>query len=204
MSQNDVIALEAHFDSWKKTRFSGAKKNFNAFEYYSIEQFLRQYGLSDSQLQSGLIGGSKDGGVDALYTLVNGELVDSETELDPKEPNKVDVIVFQAKEGSGFSPSAIDKLYWFTDDLLCLGRKKADYKSEYRPELITLMRLFKDKYGMIVGEGPSLSVTYYYITKLDCTHNTDCEKSVEKLNGKVREHFKEAHLHFTSSMLRHY
>lgn len=192
MGQNDVIALEANFDTWKTTRFSGAKKNFNAFEYYSIEQFLRPYGLSDSQLQSGLIGGSKDGGIDALYMLVNGELVDSETELDPKEPNKVSVIVFQVKEGSGFSPAAIDKFFWFTDDLLCLGRKKADYHSEYRPELITLMRLFKDKYGMIVGEGPSLSVAYYYITKLDCTHNTDCDKSVEKVKDKVWEHFKDA------------
>jgi len=84
MGQNEVIALEANFDSWKTTRFSGAKKNFYAFEYYSIEQFLRPYGLSDLQLQSGLIGASKDGGVDALYTLVNGELVDVETELDPK------------------------------------------------------------------------------------------------------------------------
>jgi hypothetical protein len=118
MGQNEVIALEAHFDKWKTTRFSSAKKNFNAFEYYSIEQFLRPYGLSDSQLQSGLIGASKDGGVDALYMLVNGELVDAETELDPKEPNKVNLIIFQSREGSGFSPVAIDKLYWFTDDLL--------------------------------------------------------------------------------------
>ena len=97
MGQNEVIALEANFEKWKTTRFSGAKKLFNAFEYYSIEQFLRPYGLSDSQLQSGLIGAPKDGGVDALYMLVNGELVDAGTKLDPKEPNKVNVIIFQKK-----------------------------------------------------------------------------------------------------------
>jgi len=142
MSQNDVIALDASFEKWKTTRFAGAKKNFNAFEYYSIEAFLKPYGLSDSQLQSGLIGGPKDGGVDALYMLVNGELVESETELDPKEPNKVKIIIFQCKEGDGFSPIAVDKLFWFADDLLCLARKKAEYHSEYRPELVTLMRLF--------------------------------------------------------------
>jgi len=192
MGQNEVIALEANFDTWKKTRFVGAKKNFNAFEYYSIEQFLRAYGLSDSQLQSGLIGASQDGGVDAFYMLVNGELVDAETELDPKEENKVSVIIAQSKEEAGFSPLAIDKLYWFTDDLLCLGRKKADYHTAYRPELVTLMRLFKDKYGMIVGEGPSLTVTYYYITKLDVAPNADCEKSLAKVVDKVKEHFKDA------------
>jgi AIPR protein len=192
MGQNEVIALEANFDTWKKTRFVGAKKDFNAFEYYSVEQFLRPYGLSDSQLQSGLTGASQDGGVDAFYMLVNGELVDAETELDPKEQNKVSVIIAQSKEGAGFSPVAIDKLYWFTDDLLCLGRKKADYHSAYRPELITLMRLFKDKYGMIVGEGPSLTVAYYYITKLDVAPNADCDKSAAKIREKVKEHFQDA------------
>lgn len=192
MGQNEIIALQANFDTWKKARFVGAKRNFNAFEYYSIEQFLRPYGLSDSQLQSGLIGASQDGGVDAFYMLVNGELVDAETELDPKEENKVSVIIAQSKEGTGFSPVAIDKLYWFTDDLLCLGRKKADYHSAYRPELTTLMRLFKDKYGMIVGEGPTLTVAYYYITKLDVVPNADCEKSAAKVLDKTKEHFRDA------------
>jgi hypothetical protein len=54
------------------------------------------------------------------------------------------------------------------------------------------MRLFKDKYGMIVGEGPSLSVAYYYITKLDCAHNADCDKAIQTVKGKVLEHFKDA------------
>jgi len=54
------------------------------------------------------------------------------------------------------------------------------------------MRLFKDKYGVIVGEGPSLSVMYYYITKLDVSPNADCEKSIESVKAKVLEHFKDA------------
>jgi hypothetical protein len=59
----------------------------------------------------------------------------------------------------------VDKLNFFADDLLDLTRKKSDYHSIYRPDLIVAMRLFKDKYGIIVGENPPLSVEFYYVTK---------------------------------------
>jgi len=84
----------------------------NIFEYYCTEQFLRSYDLSDSQLKSGLVGGGKDGGVNSLFMFVNGELVDAESELDPKTPNTVKILIMQVKEGEGFSPVAVDKFYF--------------------------------------------------------------------------------------------
>lgn len=196
MGTNDVIALEANFKSWRENRFPTPKKDVNIFEYYCIEQFLRLLDPSDNQLKSGITGGGKDGGVDGMYMFVNGELVDAESELDPKTPNDVKLIIIQVKEGEGFSPVAVDKLFWFTDDLLDLTRKKADYHSTYRPELIALMRLFKDKYGIIVGENPSLSVEFDYITKKDVEPNDDCKKSADKIKAIVKKYFSQAQCEF--------
>jgi hypothetical protein len=156
MSSNEAVALDANFKGWHEKRFPAPPKDLNVFEYYCVEQFLRPFDLSDSQLKTGLIGGPKDGGVDALFMFVNGELVDAETELDPKTPNTVRLLILQVKEGDGFSPVAVDKLNFFSDDLLELTRKKADYHQTYRPELIAAMRLFKDKYGIIIGENPPI------------------------------------------------
>ena len=189
MSKNEEVALDANFTGWREKRFPAPPKDINVFEYYCIEQFLRPYDLSDSQHKTGLVGGTKDGGVDALYMLVNGELIDAESELDPKTSNTVKLLIMQVKEGEGFSPVAVDKLYWFADDLLDLTRKKAEYHSTYRPELITAMRLFKDKYGIIVGENPSLSVEFYYITKRDVEPNDDCKTSADKVKALVKKHF---------------
>ncbi len=196
MGANDVLALDANFTSWRDKRFPSVPKDLNIFEYYCAEQFLRSFDLSDSQIKSGLLGGPKDGGVDGLYMFVNGELIDAESELDPKTPNTVRLLVLQVKEGEGFSPVAVDKLFWFTDDLLDLTRKKAEYHSAYRPELITAMRLFKDKYGIIVGENPPLSVEFYYITKKDVEPNEDCKKSAEKVVSTAKRHFGQAHCEF--------
>ena len=76
MGTNDVLALEANFNQWKAERMIGAKKDTNAFEYYCVDQFVRPFGVSDAQLQTGLVGGGQDGGVDALYAFVNRELLE--------------------------------------------------------------------------------------------------------------------------------
>ncbi len=196
MSSNEALALEANFKGWQEKRFPTPPKDLNVFEYYCVDQFLRPFDLSDSQLKTGLIGGAKDGGVDALYMFVDGELVDAESELDPKNPNRVKLLIMQMKEGEGFSPAAVDKLYFFADDLLELTRKKAAYHQQYREELITAMRLFKDKLGIIVGQNPPLSVDFYYITKKDVEPNTDCGTSTKKVLGVVGKHFPDAKAEF--------
>lgn len=196
MSSNEAVALEANFKGWQEKRFPTPPKDLNIFEYYCVEQFLRPFDLSDSQLKSGLIGGSKDGGVDALYMFVNGEIIDAESELDPKTPNTVKLLIMQVKEGEGFSPPAVDKLNFFSDDLLELARKKADYHQAYRPDLIAWMRLFKDKYGIIIGENPPFSVDFYYIIKKEVEPNDDCKTSAKKVIEVVKKHFNNAQVEF--------
>jgi hypothetical protein len=72
VSKNEEVALDANFKGWQLKRFPAPAKDLNIFEYYCIEQFLRPFDLSDGQIKSGLIGGPKDGGVDAKA--VNTEL----------------------------------------------------------------------------------------------------------------------------------
>ena len=61
MGKNEEVALEANFKGWREKRFPTSPKDINAFEYYCIEQFLRSFDVTDSQIKNGLIGGPKDG-----------------------------------------------------------------------------------------------------------------------------------------------
>ena len=146
MSRNDALALDANFENWRQKRFPTPPKDLNVFEYYCVDQFLRQFDLSDAQLKTGLIGKSGDGGVDALYMFVNGELVDADTELNPKTPNRVKIVAMQIKEGEGFSPTAVDKLYFFSDDLFDLLRMKVDYHQKYHDDLVKNPTLIRDDF----------------------------------------------------------
>jgi AIPR protein len=197
MPSNDVLALEANFQEWQKNRFPTVPKGVNIFEYYCTEQFARSFDLGDSQLKTGMVGAGGDGGVDAFYILANGELVESETELSPKDPPEFKLLIMQIKGGKdGFSPIEVDKLYWFTEDLFDLAKKKSDYHSTYNDDLITLMRLFKDKFGVVVGETPPLSIEYIYVVKNDVEHNDDCQKHADTVVTKCKQCFPHAEVKF--------
>jgi hypothetical protein len=196
MASNESIALEAHFKTWRESRFPNPQPGFNVWEYYCIEQFARSFDLGDSQLKTGIVGQGQDGGIDAFFILANGELVDSETELDAKDPPQFKLLIMQVKSGEGFSPVAVDKMYWFTDDLLNLSRKKADYHTTYHSDMIDLMRVFKDKFGIVVGETPPLSIEYIYVIKKDVQPGDDCQKSVKQIKQRCKHYFQQVEVSF--------
>jgi hypothetical protein len=192
MASNEIITVEAHFKTWREQRFPNPPKGFNAFEYYCVELFTRHFDISDPQVKNGIVGGGQNGGVDGFFVFANGEVIDAETELTPKEVPEIRVLVMQVKSDEGFSPVALDKLHWFLDDLLDLSRKKAEYHTAYNDDLIAAMRLFKDKFQVVVGETPPLFVDCVYIIKKDVDPNEDCIRSAEAIKKKIREHFQHA------------
>ena len=143
------------------------------FEYCCVDQFLKPFGLADDELRFGLVGGGNDGGVDAIYFLVNRRLVQDDTDLDPRTAVKVNLLVIQVKQNQGFSPPEINKLVFFSDNLLDLSRKPTDYKTTYNAQLLEVMRVFKVKYQQIAGAFPDVGIDYYYITNADVDENKD-------------------------------
>src|SRR2546423_7818540 len=153
MGANDVIALNANFADWQARRMPGLA-DVDAFEYYRVDQFLKQFAVSDDEVLAGLVGGGNDGGADAAYFFVNRRMVQEDTDLDPKTAVKVNILVMQVKQNQGFSPNEINKLILFTDDLLDLGRQPAQYTTTYNAKVQEVMRVFKAKYQEIAGAFP--------------------------------------------------
>jgi len=197
MSQNDLIHLEANFKNWQESR--GAElTDIDPYVYYCAEQFLKPFDLNDEEIAYGVVDGGMDGGVDAIYFIVNRDiLVRDDIEIDPKTVTRVRIVIMQMKNSGGFSPIEIDKAYFFTDDLLDLSRAASSFTSKYNKRLLEIMHTFKEKYLLIAGRFPAVSVDYYYITRGDeVTADVNAKKSVERLQAKVKEHLNKAECTF--------
>lgn len=198
MSANDVLALEANFNSWKAARLpAGTSLSVDPFEYYCVDQFLKQFPVSDEEVLDGITGGGQDGGVDAFYFFVNRKLVQEDTDVDAKAALRVNLLIFQVKQSSGFSPSQIDKLFFFTDDLLDLSRVPNSYHTAYNTKVSDAIKLFKEKYSLVAGSFPEVFIDYFYVTKADVSPNDDAKTSAAKTTGKATEHLGKAHCNFT-------
>src|SRR5437763_14185715 len=102
MGANDVIALNANFADWQARRMPGLAR-VDAFEYYCVDQFLKQFAVSDDEVLAGLVGGGNDGGADGAYFFVNRRLVQEESVLDAKTTFTVNLLVMQVTQNQGFS-----------------------------------------------------------------------------------------------------
>jgi hypothetical protein len=194
MSANDVIALDSTIaDSHAARAPEQGKAEY--FEVFVAEQLLKDFHLSDEEIQAGLVGGPEDAGLDGFYFIVDGVLVGEETDLDPKHISRADLVLVQATTEAGFNENRINKLHLVTDDLLNLG--EAALKGTYSPELRTLILRFKEKYKSILHLHHSMTVSFHYVSKGDRkTVNAALQKRAEAVRTNVVEYLSAAQCNF--------
>jgi hypothetical protein len=115
VSDHDIRALEANFDAWKTDRAPDLPDD-KAFEVYAANQILKDYDLSDEDIEFGDLGGGDDGGVDGIYLFINGILMRDETPP-PTPTSKVEIILIQATREKGFKEERIEKFKQFARDM---------------------------------------------------------------------------------------
>ncbi len=134
------------------------------FELYSAEQVLKDYGLSWDELEDGIVDGSDDGGVDAVYLFLNGVLVSSIEEVPAKGKNpSIELWIIQSKETWGFAEKAVEALLASLPDLLSLDastNKLAMYNDAVQEKFM----LFRDVYLKCASRIPRLEISVAYAT----------------------------------------
>jgi hypothetical protein len=106
---NEVLLLEQRLRQAQADTYPGSSIE----EYFLIncvDTILRRRGLSGRQIEDGIVDGSDDGGIDAVYLFVNGQLVEDDSELTNSDNIEVELEIIQAKYESGFKELAIQRL----------------------------------------------------------------------------------------------
>ncbi len=102
MSANDRIIL----DEILKQRQQEVDPNLaqsEFFELFTAEQILKDHDFSYDEIDSGLVDDGGDGGIDGYYLLVNGELVQEDSDYSYLRKNiDVELVLIQSKMGGGF------------------------------------------------------------------------------------------------------
>src|SRR5450755_3958625 len=104
MASNDQVILEQILNQ-QKADMEFQITNSEVFERFSAEQVLKNFYLSDDEIETGIVDGGNDGGIDSIYTFVNEELlnVDADISVYNKKHVKIHLFIIQSKTSSGFS-----------------------------------------------------------------------------------------------------
>ncbi len=200
MSQNDVLSLESNFKIWCKARANGLQ--VQPFLYYCVEQVLKPYNLRDEDILYGITDHPNDGGIDAIYFLINRNIpVRDDLDVASSGVTRIRLVIIQAKSSereTGFKAADVDKFIFFTDELLDLSQSDASrFAHKYQKHLVTIMQTFKDKYLQVGGTFPEVEIEYYYITKADETvPGPATDDSIQRLEVIVKKHMRDARFTF--------
>ncbi|HET7385302.1 MAG TPA: AIPR family protein [Nocardioidaceae bacterium] len=168
MSANDVILLEDMID---RSRLETAGLNPPEQEAYFVSRhYLSDYRPSHDDLLSGIVDGTFDGGIDAVYIFANGYCLRDDTNVSALGRNpQLDLVLIQVKNTKGFGEAAIDKLIVHLPKLLDFTRDDVALAKQFNPRLIEITRRFLDTYRAM--DMPALRVFIAFVAlKADQIH----------------------------------
>lgn len=135
------------------------------FELFCAEQILKDYDLSYDDVNSGIVDGEHDGGIDSIYTFVNGDLVHEDFSIKPYKKNiNFEVHIIQSKSRNGYSESAINSVMSTIKHLMKLD---ADYMAldQYNGDVKSAFDLFRDAYRALASKYPDLNIYFHFAAK---------------------------------------
>ncbi|WP_324657262.1 AIPR family protein [Burkholderia thailandensis] len=195
MNANDKIILEQIIDQQHKERAPATPKQ-EFFEIFVAEQVLKDFDLGYDEIESGIVGGSHDGGIDSMYVIVNGELAQEDFDVSPvKKGVVIETVLIQAKLSDGFGESAVEKLTATTEELFNLGKDLDTMKSVFNDGVRSSVGNFRRIHAGLASKFPILRFRYVYATKGAEVH-PNVHRKAEILGEKLRGLFSHAEFSF--------
>jgi hypothetical protein len=166
MSESDRLVLSEVLKQQHQSNRPALPLN-DYFQVFSAEQILKSLGfdLDLTQIESGIVGGGNEGGLDSFYLFANKRLIREDTALSDFKDQQlnIELVLVQSKNQASFAESAILKFRDFADNCLKFGVDLTQAsKILYSERLLSSVARFHAIYKP--AQRPTLKIAFYYAT----------------------------------------
>ena len=200
LTNNQILLRECFKQEFEES--SGYNDINTYFEHFAASQVLKDFNLSDEEIDSGNSGGGNDGGCDNLYIFLNGELItaDQVEGLNATKGSYLDFFILQSKNTTSFGEDALMKWKTVSDNLLNMSNILDNFSDRYNETTIESFGLFRDVIAKLVRSQVKVRFFYYYITLgTEIHHNVAMQANELKTLVKVYYPSSEVHVHFITA-----
>jgi hypothetical protein len=185
---NEVLLLDQRLKQNQESTYPDLPVQ-DYFLIDSVDTILRRKGLSNRQIEDGIVDGADDGGIDAVYLFVDGQLVEDAADTFPRDNIEIDLEVIQAKHESGFKEVPLQLLLDHLPLLLSLDSSALN-AMEFNSRVIERFELFRLTY--LATSFPKLRVNIRYATKAHDGPNEKVRIKAGRLEAKIAQMFSSA------------
>jgi hypothetical protein len=192
---NDQIILEQIIKE-KCAESGGVLSLSDYFEVYTASEILKDYDLTYDDILYGIVGNGGDGGIDSIFTFVNGELMKEDSQLNHgQKKNHIELVLIQSKTSASFKEDSVIKFRESAEDLFNLSNNPDDYSARYNLDLIEKVKIFRNAYEKLARTFPDIKISFFYATQGDEVHQ-NVEGKVPKLEEDISKMFSGAKFSF--------
>lgn len=136
------------------------------FEFFSASQILKNQGLSDDEVDNGIVGKGLDGGCDSIYLFLNNLLItpDVVEHIYAPKDSILEMIIIQSKKTTSFGEDAVMKWKTISGNLLDLSKTTTDFTARYNADVLEAFTTFRDTYTRLITSRVKLKFRFYYAT----------------------------------------
>lgn len=173
MTSPDQTLLKAVFDQFRADEYP-SMKNDHVFERFAVTQLRKPHELAEHELESGVVDGTKDGGIDAFYVFLNGvtltpdhPFLDSSSEAFKRLARnpQLDILLVQAKNQDSWKESAWEKLLSTLANVLDLNRSDVDLEKIYSAQVVESTGIARTALPLLAPKFPKVSARVAYVTR---------------------------------------
>lgn len=193
MTNTQILLRELIKKEYEDSQYASCESDF--FEFFSAAQVLKNYELSDEELEYGHVGAGNDGGCDAIYTFLNNSIITDEqvqTLTAPKD-SVLEFCIIQAKNTLSFNEDALMKWKTICCNLLNLSNVLNTYVDRYNENVLDAFQIFRDSYTKLITNRIKLNFNFYYVTLSNELHPNVIQQS-EELKSLIKSLFPNANV----------
>ena len=149
------------------------------FEMFVSELVTRDFAFDWEDIESGIVDGENDGQIDAIYVLLDEQLIREKKDVDLKTVRRnavIRVIIQQSKNKGSFEENVLTKYRSSLQDLFELENDIKDLSKIFNSSVITQVDLFRHLFLGLQGKNPSVVFDIYYASKGD----------IKKANARIQ------------------
>lgn len=192
MSKNAQILLENLIE--QEFRNNDNYSNISEyFEFFSASQILKNQGLSDDEVDNGIVGKGLDGGCDSIYLFLNNLLItpDVVEHISAPKDSILEMIIIQSKKTTSFGEDAVMKWKTTSGNLLDLSKTTTDFTARYNADILEAFTTFRDTYTRLITSRVKLKFRFYYATLASELHPNVIQQA-EELKDTIKGLFPNA------------
>lgn len=166
-TNNQILVEELILDEYSnQTEYSSQG---DCFELLAASRYMAPYDLDNDEVEEGLVGGSRDGGCDAIYIFSNNNFLNEDTPIEDyiNRASRVEIFILQTKVSKTFKEDVFLKWKDVCRDLLAFNRNLDEFKGKYSGGIVDAFDRIRNVIQLAARTGSDIRMKFVYIANAD-------------------------------------